>query len=153
MVWMFEWHTCYAMTSHSPKMLTFFLPFPLPVSNIYWLKCFLSSSSLISFSIFLPHQHLSHFPPPVMSRLNLYNKVSISMTGHNVQLQRVGLPRKWVKVTEFKWFCLQFWLHCASQAIILPCWDFFYILHEITVSKNTAIVWHAWLSYYFYVVC
>lgn len=58
------------------------------------------------------------------------------MMGHDVQLLRVRLPGNWAKVTESNWFCVQFWLHCCSQAITLPCWYiFFFIPREISVSK------------------
>lgn len=96
-----------------------------PVSNIYWFGCYHSSSPLLSCFHFSPTSTPLSLPSPVMSRFNLYNKVSISMTGYDVQLLRVWLPGNWVKVTESNWFCVQFWLHCCSQAITLPCYFFY----------------------------
>lgn len=87
-----------------------------------------------------------------MSQLNLYNKVSISMTGHDVQLLRAWLPGNWVKVTEFNWFCVQFWLQCCSQAITLSLWPagiFFYPSWN-RCQQNTATGWFTQLNYFFF---
>lgn len=63
------------------------------------------------------------------------------MMGHDVQLLRVQLLENWVKVTESNWFCVQFWLHCCSQAITLPCWYIFFL----SLVKSVSAKYGYWL--------